>query len=568
MLHCCIRGFRDVVISALAGLAYKEEKPMYYKNYKHISFIKKIIKLKYIIQKIGFARIKYIFEFNSRKIYSILFYCVIFLSFLFAQPFIMARQVVAKDYQATGVLQGQVSYQFDIPPVPNWSYPLNVTLISNGQTETYQVEADESGSFSLLNLTPGEYEAGVQSEHSLREVDNITIISGINSHNFGSLREGDVDHNNFINIIDFSILSTNFGMCEGTAGYDERADFNGDNCVILVDFSLLSSNFGEEGDQFNTTTAQKILLVGNSLTEYMADNFTLTGGGNNWAIEHDGNGNPTLTEGDFTRWTGGNHDLTVHTLTKSGADAAILFRILMENGILREILEYGVETGTPYNAVIVQGRYEPGEDIDKQFNPEADCLDLQANQRCYYFHSIAYGNDYFETEGLDDINSSLNTSTKFGFHITGTALSTDLTYNYNYRVTEQAKLNSEYLWIGNQVGATKYLATGPTLLHIESECNGTTECSDIQFDSACLYEDHCLYSDGIGHLNFKFGRYARLASLYTELKELNNLNDIPNYNLFDTDTSTFTITEEQHNAIFEWAIEARNSFSTFNDPSE
>jgi hypothetical protein len=98
-------------------------------------------------------------------------------------------------------------------------------------------------------MTPGEYKISVKSYHSLNMVDSVSIISGSNVHDFGELREGDVNNDNIVSIVDFSISATTFGLCEGAADYDERADLNGDNCVVLIDFSLLSSNFGQEGDE-------------------------------------------------------------------------------------------------------------------------------------------------------------------------------------------------------------------------------------------------------------------------------------------------------------------------------
>jgi hypothetical protein len=58
------------------------------------------------------------------------------------------------------------------------------------------------------------------------------------------LREGDANDDNFITIIDFSILAATFGVCEGSGGYDARADFNGDGCIAILDFSLLVWNIG------------------------------------------------------------------------------------------------------------------------------------------------------------------------------------------------------------------------------------------------------------------------------------------------------------------------------------
>jgi len=49
-------------------------------------------------------------------------------------------------------------------------------------------------------------------------------------------------------MVDFSILVGTFGVCEGDGGSDPKADFNQDGCVNIVDFFLLSSNFGTCGD--------------------------------------------------------------------------------------------------------------------------------------------------------------------------------------------------------------------------------------------------------------------------------------------------------------------------------
>jgi hypothetical protein len=76
----------------------------------------------------------------------------------------------------------------------------------------------------------------------------VTLAAGSNSHDMGTLLEGDANNDNYVMLLDFSILADAFGKCEGTTGYDARADFNGDNCIILLDFSLLASNFAQGGD--------------------------------------------------------------------------------------------------------------------------------------------------------------------------------------------------------------------------------------------------------------------------------------------------------------------------------
>jgi hypothetical protein len=75
-------------------------------------------------------------------------------------------------------------------------------------------------------------------------MQTVTLTGGSNTIDLGTLREGDANDDNFIMMIDFSILAATFGVCEGTDGFDERADGGGDGCILITDFSLLASNFG------------------------------------------------------------------------------------------------------------------------------------------------------------------------------------------------------------------------------------------------------------------------------------------------------------------------------------
>jgi hypothetical protein len=70
----------------------------------------------------------------------------------------------------------------------------------------------------------------------------VVLNAGANSMDFGTLREGDADGNNCVNILDFSILRSNYGQA-GT-----NADFNQDGWVSILDFSLLRSSFATCGD--------------------------------------------------------------------------------------------------------------------------------------------------------------------------------------------------------------------------------------------------------------------------------------------------------------------------------
>ncbi|MBL8131406.1 MAG: hypothetical protein JNL42_06080 [Anaerolineae bacterium] len=106
---------------------------------------------------------------------------------------------------------------------------------------------DTSGQFTVTNLLPGSYTVRVKGEHSLRLVTPVTLNAGSSTIALGTLREGDANDDNIVNIQDFSILASAFGTSLGGAGYNASADFNDDNTVNISDFSLLAANFGQSG---------------------------------------------------------------------------------------------------------------------------------------------------------------------------------------------------------------------------------------------------------------------------------------------------------------------------------
>jgi hypothetical protein len=149
------------------------------------------------------------------------------------------------DLEASITLQGRPT-----PPDARWAVPLRVSLTVPGEgvpAYEFTPTTDESGHFTLTGIEAGTYEVRVKHAHTLQNVQTVTLGAGSNTIDLGILREGDANDDNFVTIIDFSILAATFAVCEGTDGYDERADFNGDSCVTILDFSLLASNFGQGG---------------------------------------------------------------------------------------------------------------------------------------------------------------------------------------------------------------------------------------------------------------------------------------------------------------------------------
>lgn len=143
-------------------------------------------------------------------------------------------------------LQGRIA-----PPDPSWIVPLTLSLSPSGViTPTYAFTSttDNNGKFAFSEVAPGSYDIRVKNSQTLQNlIGNVYLAPGANSVDLGTLLAGDANDDNYVTLVDFSILATTFARCDGMLGYDSRADFNQDTCVLLTDFSMLATNFGQAG---------------------------------------------------------------------------------------------------------------------------------------------------------------------------------------------------------------------------------------------------------------------------------------------------------------------------------
>jgi len=109
---------------------------------------------------------------------------------------------------------------------------------------------DEHGNFTIESLNPGTYDIGVKNWTCLSDlVSNVTLIAGETKVvDFGTTREGDVDNNDVVNILDASSLVTAWLSNPTRPNWNPNCDFNRDMNVNILDASALASNFGESGD--------------------------------------------------------------------------------------------------------------------------------------------------------------------------------------------------------------------------------------------------------------------------------------------------------------------------------
>ncbi|MBQ0055312.1 MAG: Ig-like domain-containing protein [Synergistaceae bacterium] len=124
-------------------------------------------------------------------------------------------------------------------------------LLYSGQGTT-----DENGHLRL-EMDGGSVSSGqkvklwIKGERYLATIQNATVQLNGNDWNITmaeTIKGGDANGDNSVNLTDFGILGKSFLKKTGVTGYDARADFNGDNSVNLTDFGILGTSFLKKGE--------------------------------------------------------------------------------------------------------------------------------------------------------------------------------------------------------------------------------------------------------------------------------------------------------------------------------
>ena len=152
-------------------------------------------------------------------------------------------------------LHGHVNLQ-GRPPAPDWRWvTILIVGIHNPPPDCSHARwdlpliTDRRGDFLLPNVPVGTFMISVKGFHTLRVCQTVTIVTGINKVDFGTLLEGDANNDNRIDNKDKAILLAAYGTHRGQRRYDPRADFNDDGKVDSADKDLLTANWNQVGCQ-------------------------------------------------------------------------------------------------------------------------------------------------------------------------------------------------------------------------------------------------------------------------------------------------------------------------------
>ena len=149
-------------------------------------------------------------------------------------------------------MQGRVTFVGrDTAPDDRWIEPFVVRFFQGGSEMAWSpinATTNNTGVFTMIGLTPGTYDIGIKNWTCLSElVTNVTLTAGNTTVvNFGTMREGDANNNDWITGADRSILYTDWGKTVPPGTW--HADFNRDGWLTGADRSFMYTYWGQHGD--------------------------------------------------------------------------------------------------------------------------------------------------------------------------------------------------------------------------------------------------------------------------------------------------------------------------------
>ena len=150
------------------------------------------------------------------------------------------------------LLIGHVVWQ-GRPAQPNALQQVGITLtlkLGSNETNYPSQNTDASGFFTTLVTTRpnGVQNWRVKGTKWLANSGTVNLTGApVTNVEMGTMRAGDANNDNLVNVQDFNILKNTLGKACGDVGYDDRADFTGDCLVNVQDFNQQKNNFGSSG---------------------------------------------------------------------------------------------------------------------------------------------------------------------------------------------------------------------------------------------------------------------------------------------------------------------------------
>ena len=152
---------------------------------------------------------------------------------------------------AQASVAGTITFE-DFPPSTKPQVTVQIRNNSTGALiETTTVTPNSSGAFSFNTAVPaGTYRVWVKPSHRFlgKIQNNVTFTaSGVSGLTF-TLKNGDVNGDNFVSASDQLALRAAWGANSASSNWNPNADLNGDGNVGNSDFLIMRKNWGAAGD--------------------------------------------------------------------------------------------------------------------------------------------------------------------------------------------------------------------------------------------------------------------------------------------------------------------------------
>jgi len=123
----------------------------------------------------------------------------------------------------------------------------NATTIEMGWSPI-NATTNNTGFFTISGLAPGTYDIGIKGGTGLSELEFNVVLAGTTVVDFGTIRVGDSNNDDYITISDRTLLYGCWGASQGAPGWNGNCDFNNDGFITISDRTLLYGNWNKVGD--------------------------------------------------------------------------------------------------------------------------------------------------------------------------------------------------------------------------------------------------------------------------------------------------------------------------------
>ena len=158
-----------------------------------------------------------------------------------------SRGYIVEFNTALRTISGAVTLENAVNAAQTVFFTFRPTSSEPSFTRTATLNADKT--FSLTGIPGNAYTLHIKGDRWLAQNVSVDATNGDVSGVTATLKAGDANNDNMVDIADFGILVNAYNSKASIpgSGYDANADFNADGIVDIADFGILVNNYNASG---------------------------------------------------------------------------------------------------------------------------------------------------------------------------------------------------------------------------------------------------------------------------------------------------------------------------------